>query len=79
MTAVAKPGQLVGGGTPDCSIRERVFKKGGATQAAAVATCTQVLMHVVGLVGVTALRSCVACCLRWRLHLMAWQPMWWVC
>jgi hypothetical protein len=45
---------------------ERVFEEGGATLAAAVATCAQVLMHVVRLVGGTALRSCDACCLHWR-------------
>ncbi len=50
-------------------MRERVFKVGGATQAAAVATCAQVLMHVVGLVGVTTLRSCDAHCLHWHLRL----------
>jgi hypothetical protein len=50
-------------------MRERVFNEGGATWAAAVATCAQVLMRVVGLVGGTALRSCDARCLHWRLHL----------
>jgi hypothetical protein len=50
-------------------MRERVFDEGGATQAAAVATCAQVLIRVVGLVGVMALRSCDACCLRWHLRL----------
>jgi hypothetical protein len=54
---------------PDCCMRERVFAEGGATQAAAVATCAQVLMHVIGLDGVTALCSCDACCLHWHLHL----------
>ncbi len=48
---------------------ERVFKEGGATWAAAVATCAQVLMRVVGLVGGMALRSRDACCLRWCLCL----------
>jgi hypothetical protein len=48
---------------------EHVFKEGGATRAAAVATCAQVLMHVVRLVGGMALRSHDAHCLRWRLHL----------
>ncbi len=46
---------------PNCCVRERVFKEGGATWAAAVATCARVLMRVVGLVGVMALRSHVAC------------------
>jgi hypothetical protein len=50
-------------------MREHVFEEGGATWAAVVATCAQVLMCVVGLGGVTALCSCVACCLRWPLHL----------
>jgi hypothetical protein len=50
-------------------MRERVFKEGGATQAAAVVTCARVLMLVVGLVGRTALRSRDACCLRCRLCL----------
>jgi hypothetical protein len=54
---------------PKCCMHERVFEEGGATQAATVATCAQVLMRVVGLVGVMALRSCDACCLRWQLHL----------
>ncbi len=44
-------------------MRERVFAEGGAAYAAAVATCAQVLMHVVGLVGGMALRSRDACCL----------------
>jgi hypothetical protein len=44
---------------PNFCVLERVFEEGGATWAATVATCTQVLMHVVGLVGVTALRSCL--------------------
>ncbi len=46
-------------------MRERVFEEGGATWAAAVATCAQVLMHVVGLAGGTALRSRDAHCLCW--------------
>jgi hypothetical protein len=50
-------------------MHECVFKEGGATWAAAVSTCAQVVMHVVGLVGVTALRSCDACCLRQCLRL----------
>ncbi len=54
---------------PECCMHEPVFKEGGATRAAAVATCAQVLMHVVGLVGVMALHSCDAHCLHWRLHL----------
>jgi hypothetical protein len=69
MTAVVKPGHRVGGGTPNCHVRERVFEEGGTTWAAAVATCTQVLMRLFGLVGVTALRSHVSCRLRWRFHL----------
>jgi hypothetical protein len=48
---------------------ERVFEEGGATRAAAVATCARVLMRVVGLVGRMALRSCDAHCLHWRLQL----------
>ncbi len=50
-------------------MHEHVFKEGGATRAAAVATCAQVCMCVVGLVGGTALRSWDFCCLRWRLCL----------
>ncbi len=69
MTAVAKPGQRVGGGMSNCHVRECVFKEGGASWAAAVATCAQVLLRVVGLVGVTALHSRVACCLCWRSRL----------
>ncbi len=69
MTAAAWPGQRVGGGMPECCMRERVFEEGGAAHAAAVATCAQVLMHVVGLVGGTALRSRDARCLRWHLRL----------
>jgi hypothetical protein len=46
-------------------MREHVFEEGGATQAAVVATCAQVLMCVVGLVKRMALRSCDACCLCW--------------
>ncbi len=53
--------QCVGDGMPNCHGHEHVFEEGGATQAAAVATCPQVLMCMVGLVGVTALYSCVAC------------------
>jgi hypothetical protein len=45
---------------------EHVFKEGGATWAAAVATCAQVLMHMVGLVCGTPLRSRDAHCLHWR-------------
>ncbi len=69
MTAAAKPGWHVGVGTPNCHVHEHVFKEGGATWDAAVATCAQVLMSVFGLVGAMALRSCVACCLRWHLRL----------
>ncbi len=61
MTAAVKPGQQVGGGMPNYHVHECVFKEGGVTQAAAVAICAQVLMCVVGLVGVTALHSPVAC------------------
>jgi hypothetical protein len=50
---------------PECHIAEHVFKERGATRAAAVATCAQVLMHVVELVGGTALRNCDDCCLHW--------------
>jgi hypothetical protein len=46
-----------------------VFEEGGATWAAAVATCAQVLMCVIGLVGGAALCSCNACCLSWHSHL----------
>jgi hypothetical protein len=45
------------------------LKRGVATRAAAVATCAQVLMRVVGLVGGMALCSCDARRLRWRLRL----------
>jgi hypothetical protein len=54
---------------PECLMRERVFEEGGATWAAAVGACAQVLMHVVGLIRVTALRSRDAHCLCWHLHL----------
>ncbi len=50
-------------------MRERLFAEGGAAHAAAVATCAQVLMRVVGLVGGTVLCSRDACCLRWRSRL----------
>ncbi len=66
---MVKPGQRVGGCTPGCRVHERVFKEGGATWAAAVATLAWVLMCRVGLVGVAALQSCVACCLQWCLRL----------
>jgi hypothetical protein len=69
MTAAAWPGQRVGGGTLECCMREHVFEEGGAACAAAVATCAQVLMRVVGLVGGTTLRSCDACHLQWRSRL----------
>ncbi len=61
--------QRVGDGTPECPMRECVFEKGGATRAAAVATCAQVYMRVVGLVDGTAVRSCDVHCLRWRSRL----------
>jgi hypothetical protein len=48
---------------------ERVFEEKGATWAAAVVTCAQVLMCVVGLGGVMALHSCDACRLCWCWHL----------
>jgi hypothetical protein len=54
---------------PECCMCEHMFEEGDATWAAAVATCAQVLMRAVGLVGEMALRSCDACCLHWRLHL----------
>jgi hypothetical protein len=66
MTAAAWPGLRVGGGMPECCMRERMFAEGGAACAAAVATCAQVLMHVVGLVGRTALRRRDACHLHWH-------------
>jgi hypothetical protein len=50
-------------------MHERVFREGGATWAAAVATCAQVLVRLVGLDGVMALHSCDAYRLRWRLCL----------
>jgi hypothetical protein len=50
----------------DCRVREHVFEEGGATWAAAVATCAQVLMCVVWLIVVMALCSREAHCLRWR-------------
>jgi hypothetical protein len=50
-------------------MREHVFKEGGATWAAAVATCAQVLMRVVWLIVVTALRSCEAHHLCWHSRL----------
>ncbi len=69
MTATVWPGQPVGGGTPECHMRERVFEEGGAACAAAVATCARVLMHVVGLVSGTALHGHDACCLCWHSRL----------
>ncbi len=39
MTAAVWPGQRVGGGTPECCMRERMFAEGGVACAAAVATC----------------------------------------
>jgi hypothetical protein len=45
-----------------------MLEEGGATRAAAVATCAQVHMRVVGLIVVPALRSRDAHCLR-HLHL----------
>ncbi len=69
MTAAAWPGQRVGGGMPECCMHERVFKEGGAACHATVATCAQVLMRVVGLVGGTALCGRDARCLHWGLHL----------
>ncbi len=78
MTAVVNPGQHVGGGTPSCCECERVFEERGATWAAAVATCAQVRMWVVGLVDVKALRSCATAYN--GVHLWTTrQPMWWVC
>ncbi len=56
-----KPGQGVGSRMPNCCVCEGVFEEGGATWAVAVANCAQVLMHVVGLIGVMALRSHFAC------------------
>jgi hypothetical protein len=53
----------------ECCMRECVFEEGGATQAAAVATCAQVLVCVARLVGGTALRSRDACRFCWRLRL----------
>jgi hypothetical protein len=50
-------------------MHERMFKEGGVACAAAVASCAQVLMRVVGLVGGTVLRSRDACCLCWCLCL----------
>jgi len=57
MTAAAKPGQRGGGGALDCCTRDLVLMEGGATRAAAVATCALVCAQVDMLVGVTALRS----------------------
>jgi hypothetical protein len=54
---------------PECRMRERVFEEGDATRAAAVATCAQVLMRVVGLLGRMAVHRRDARCLRWRLRL----------
>jgi hypothetical protein len=54
---------------PECHMRECVFAEGGAAHAAAVATCARVLMHVVGLICRTALRSRDARCLHWHLRL----------
>jgi hypothetical protein len=54
---------------PECCMRECVFAEGGEAHAAAVATCVQVLMRVVGLFDGMALRSRDACCLHWCLHL----------
>jgi hypothetical protein len=69
MTAAVWPGQHVGGGTPECCMHERVFEEEGADWAAAIATCPQLLMSVVGLVGKTVLRGLDAHRLHWRLRL----------
>jgi hypothetical protein len=45
---------------PECCMREHVFKEGGATRTATVATCAQVLLRVVRLVGVMALHRCLS-------------------
>ena len=50
-------------------MHEHMFKEGGVTSAAAVATCAQVLMRVVGLIVVVTLRSREARHLRWHLCL----------
>ena len=60
MTAAAKPGRREGGGTLDCRTRDLVLMEGGATRAAAVATCALVRAQADVLVGVMALRSCAA-------------------
>jgi hypothetical protein len=54
---------------PDCCMRKHVFEERGATWAAAVATCAQVLMRVVGLIVVMVLHCRKARCLCWHSHL----------
>jgi hypothetical protein len=61
MTAAAKPGRREGGGTLDCRTRDLVLMEGGATRAAAVATCALVRAQGDVLVGVAALRSLAVC------------------
>ncbi len=62
MIAVTKPGWGDSGGTFDWHDLERVLNKGGASWAAAVATCAMVLMQGVVLFGVVGL------CSRMALH-----------
>jgi hypothetical protein len=57
MTAAAKPGQCEGGGALDCRARDLVLMEGGATWAAAVATCALVCTQGDVLVDVAALHS----------------------
>ncbi len=59
---------------PECCMQERVFEEGGATQAAAVATCAQVLMRVVGLAewlcAVVMLVACIGVRVCLTVHMM---------
>jgi hypothetical protein len=69
MTAAAKPGRHEGGGALACRTRDLVLMEGGATRAAAVATCALVRAQGTVLFGVAALRSCAARCFLMRSRL----------
>ena len=70
ITAAAKPGICGGGVTPDWCARARVLKKGGATRAAAVATCALILVHGGVLIGAVVFCSRTAHCF-WKLSPLA--------
>ena len=69
MTAAARPGRREGGGTMDCRARDLVLMAGGATRAAAVATCALVRARGDVLLGVVALRSRATLLFRMRSRL----------